>query len=326
VKEGRIGVTGGASFLGGRLLRRLAATHGADRLLAIDIAEPPPAVGVRHHFLDLTEPAADQRLLETLREEEVETVVHLAFLTNPRRDTSYAHELESIGTLSVLAAAAAAGVRHVVMRSFTLVYGAAGENPSFLVEERPLPGGAALAWLRDKREAEGHASAFAKRYPATTVTVLRLAPLLGPGVRTFYTRVFDHRVVPCLLGYDPLLQLLHPDDALDAFDAALARRVGGVFNVVPRAAIPLVAALHLADKVPFPVAHPAAHAASDVLWSLGLGEAPGGFVAFARYPCIADGGKAKRELGFEARHSSRDALLSYVRYRHPRGRAVEAHA
>jgi selenide,water dikinase len=31
----------------------------------------------------------------------------------------------------------------------------------------------------------------------------------GPGVHAFYTRVFDHRVVPLLMGYDPLVQLLH---------------------------------------------------------------------------------------------------------------------
>ncbi len=327
MSDGRIAVTGAGSFLGGRLLRRLAASHGAERLLAVDIAAPPPALGIPHHFLDLTEPAADQRLLETLKDEKISTVVHLAFLTNPRRDTTYAHELESIGTLSVMAAAAAAGVAHVVMRSFTFAYGAGGDNPSFLTEDRGLPARGGLAWLRDKREAEGHAAAFARRFPRMTVTVLRLAPLLGPGVRTFYTRVFDHRVVPLLMGYDPLVQLLHPDDALDAFAAALSRPVDGAFNVVPRAAIPLLSALHLAEKVPLPVAHPVAYAASDLLWALGLGEAPGGFLDFARYPFVADGEKARRHLGFTARRSSRDALMSYIRYRHPQGaRGAESEA
>ena len=49
--------------------------------------------------------------------------------------------------------------------------------------------------------------------------MLRFATLLGPGVHTFYTRLFSKRVVPVVLGYDPLVQLLHPDDALDAVDA-----------------------------------------------------------------------------------------------------------
>lgn len=314
---GRLAITGTASFLGARLLRRAVEARGGDAVVAIDIAAPPATLDVRHRELDLTEPAADERLLGLLRDEGVTTLVHAAFFTNPRRDRSHSHELESIGTLAVMAAAAAAGVEHVVMRSFTAVYGARGQNPAFLTEERALEANAGLGWVRDKLEAEQHARAFARRYPELVVTILRFAPLFGPGVRTFYTRLFDKRVVPTLMGFDPLVQLLHPDDALAAAEAALARPTAGAFNVVPRGALPLVAALHLASKVPVPVPHPLAYAASDALWAAGLAEAPGAFLDYARYPCIADGEKARRSLGFEARHSSRDALLAYLRYRHP---------
>ncbi len=322
----RLAITGTSSLLGSRLLRRAVEARGGDAVLALDIAAPPATLDVRHRELDLTEPAADERLLKILKEESVTTLVHAAFFTTPRRDRSHSHELESIGTLAVMAAAAAAGVEHVVMRSFTAVYGARGQNPSFLTEDRPLEAGARLAWVRDKLEAEQHASAFARRYPDLVVTILRVAPLFGPGVRTFYTRLFDKRVVPTLLGFDPLVQLLHPDDALDAFEAALARPRAGAFNVVPRASIPLVAALHLAEKVPVPIPHPIAYAASDALWAAGLVEAPGAFLDYARYPCVADGEKARRELGFTARYSSRDALLAYLRYRHPEGVAAVAEA
>jgi UDP-glucose 4-epimerase len=219
--------------------------------------------------------------------------------------------------LSVLAAAAAAGVERFMLRSFTAVYGARGQNPSFLTEDRPLQPNPGLAWVRDKLEAEHHAAAFAKRYPAMRVAVLRFAPLFGPGVRTFYTRIFDKRVVPVVMGYDPLLQLLHPDDAVAAAERALALAPRGAFNIVPRASIPLVAALHLAGKLPVSVPHPLAYAVSNVLWAAGLAEAPGAFVDYVRYGCVADGAKASRELGFQARYSSRDAMLAYLRDRHP---------
>jgi UDP-glucose 4-epimerase len=328
VSSGRLAVTGTASFLGARLLRRLAAERGGDSLVALDVAAPPPALEVRHRVVDLTEPASDQRLLEAFRDEEVESVLHAAFFTSPRRDASHAHELESIGTLSLLSAAAAAGVRHVFMRSFTAVYGASGQNPSFLTEDRALPSGAGLRWLRDKLEAEQHAASFARRYPDLGITVLRFAPLFGPGVHTFYTRIFDHRVVPMLMGFDPLLQLLHPDDALEAALRAIERRPRGVFNVAPSHPIPLATALHLAAKIPVAVPHPVAYVAADALWATGVGDAPGGFVDFVRYPFVADGAKARRELGWSASYSSREALESYLRYRHPRGEAspVEATA
>jgi UDP-glucose 4-epimerase len=323
---GRTAITGIASLLGSRALRRLVETRGPDRIVTVDVAAPPEALGVRHHSLDLTEPASDQRLLELLREEEVETVVHCAFFTSPRRDAGYAHELESIGTLSVLAASAAAGVRRVVMRSFTAVYGARGHNPNFLTEDHPLQPNPALRWVRDKLEAEQHAASFARRYPDMMVSVLRFAPLFGPGVHTFYTRIFDHRVVPLLLGYDPLVQLLHPDDAVAALMAAVEGGASGPCNVVPSRPIPLLSAYHLASKVPVFVPHPVAYAAADLLWSAGLGAAPGAFVDYVRYLFVADGGRARDTLGFVPRYSSRDALDAYLRYRHPRAQWREAEA
>lgn len=325
---GRVAITGIASFLGGRLLRSLVAERGEDEVVAVDVAPPPADLArVRFRKLDLTEPAADQRLLDVLGQEGVDSVVHMAFYTTPRRDSTHSHELESIGTLGVLAAAAAAGVARFTMRSSTAVYGARGENPSFLTEDRPLQPNPRLAWVRDKLEAEQHAASFARRYPRMAVSVLRFAPLFGPGVRNFYTRIFDKRVVPVLMGYDPLVQMLHPDDALAAAErAVLGPAVKGAFNVVPRSAIPLVSAIHLAEKIPVSVPHPLAVVLSDLLWSAGLAEAPGAFVDYARYPFVADGEKAARELGWKARYGSREALTDYLRDRHPQaaGRALEA--
>lgn len=325
---GRLGITGIGSFLGARLLRRLAERRPPDEIVALDIATPPPALGVRHRRIDFTEPASDQGLLDAFREEQVEEVAHLAFFTNPQRDSAYAHELESIGTLNLFAAAAAAGVKRVLMRSFTAVYGARGENPNFLTEGRPLAPKPGLAWVRDKLEAEQHAAQFARRFPEMAVTVLRFAPLFGPGVRTFYTRLFDNRVVPVVMGYDPLVQLLHPEDALEALLLALARAPRGAFNVVPRSTLPLLPALHLSGKIPAPVPHPAAYLLAELLWASGVGVAPGAFVDYARYLFVADGEKARRELGFEARHGSREALEAYQAWRHPRSarRPVEATA
>lgn len=324
----RVAVTGTASFLGSRFVRRLVDLRGPDAVVAVDVAPPPAILGVRHRVVDFTQPASDQQLLDVFREEEVRCVVHAAFFTNPQRDTTYAHELESIGTLSLLAASAAAGVERFLMRSFTAVYGARGQNPNFLTEDRPLHPNLSLAWARDKLEAEQHVTSFAKRYPSMAITVLRFAPLLGPGVHNFYTAVLDHRVVPVLMGYDPLVQLLHPDDALAAFDAALEKSPRGAVNVVPKSPIPLVSALHLAMKIPVPVPHPLAYAGADLLWAAGLGEAPGGFLDYVRFLFKADGERARQEMGFTARHTSRDALLAYLRYRYPESaaRGAEAHA
>jgi UDP-glucose 4-epimerase len=314
----RFAVTGTASHLGSRILRRLVERHGRDAVVAVDIAAPPTTLhGVRYRMVDLTLPGADQRLVEVFREELVDTVVHTAFFTTPRRDPAYSHELESIGTLHLAAAAAAGGVRHLIVRSFSAVYGARGQNPNFLTEDHRPDVNARLAWVRDKVEAEEHAFSFARRYPTLGVTVLRFATLLGAGVHTFYTRIFSKRVVPVVLGYDPLIQLLHPDDALDAALRAVDKGPCGVVNVVPSATISLLTALHLADKLTVAVPHVAAYPLAEAWWATGLGEAPAGFIDYARFLFVADGEKAREELAFTPRFSSRDALMAYLEYRYP---------
>jgi UDP-glucose 4-epimerase len=314
----RIAITGTASHLGARVLRRLVEARGADAVVAVDIAAPPATLrGVRHRMVDLTLPGADRRLVDVLREEEVDTVFHAAFFTTPRRDAAYSHELESIGTLHLAAAAAAAGVRHLLVRSYTAIYGARGRNPNFLGEDQRPDANSPLSWVRDKVEAEEHAFSFSRRYPGLGVSVLRFATLLGPGVYTFYTRIFSKRVVPVVLGYDPLVQLLHPEDALDAVEAAFAKGPSGVVNIVPRDTISLLTALHLSDKLTIPVPHTVAYPVADLLWGTGVGEAPGRFIDYARFVFVADGEKARRVLGFEPRHTSRDALTAYLEYRYP---------
>jgi UDP-glucose 4-epimerase len=308
---GRVAVTGTASFVGGRVLQALADHHGPEAVVAIDPVAPAAAPGVAHRDVDLAEPGADRRLAEVFREEEIEAVVHAAFFTNPRRDRALAHEIESIGTLNVMGAAAAAGVGHVVMRSFTFLYGARGQNPSLLTESQPVQAEGPW-WVRDKVEAEQHATDYARRYPKLVVTLLRLAPVLGANVDNFYSRLLAKPVVPVVFGYDPLIQLLHPEDAASAFVAALLARPAGPVNVVPRDAVSLKALLHLAGRLTVPVIHPLAHAAADLLWSAGLAEAPGAFVDYARFPCVADGGRARREMAFEPRFGSRDALFDFL--------------
>ena len=96
--------------------------------------------------------------------------------------------------------------------------------------------------------------------------------------------------------------------------------------MVPSRPIPILTAYHLAAKIPVFVPHPLAYAGADLLWAAGLGAAPGAFVDYVRYLFVADGEKARQRLGFVPRHSSRDSLTAYLRYRHPHAARPAAEA
>jgi len=74
----------------------------------------PPLI----HRIDLTEPTADGRIAEILERERVEAFVHAAFRNEPTPDLETDHEVETIGSLHVMHACAAAKVRRLLSDAF----------------------------------------------------------------------------------------------------------------------------------------------------------------------------------------------------------------
>src|SRR6478752_9092342 len=133
-----VAVTGAASFLGTNLIGLFEEETQVSRILAIDSKAPSTAgPKTRVYEAEMTNPAAEERLAEAFAAEEVDTVVHLAFLGSPTHASAYSHELESVGTMHVLNACRRTRVTKLVMWSQTLLYGAHPTNPNFLSEKHP---------------------------------------------------------------------------------------------------------------------------------------------------------------------------------------------
>jgi UDP-glucose 4-epimerase len=164
--------------------------------------------------------------------------------------------------------------------------------------------------VRDKVDAERQVARFAEKHPETLVTVLRTCSIVGPRVHNYVTRYFSRRVVPTLLGFDPLMQFVHEDDVLSAFLLALSRDCPGAFNVVGAGVLPLSTALKLAGRVALPIPHVVAYPLVHALWAMQAVEAPAAFLDYLRYLWVADGARAREVLGFVPRHTSREAFLS----------------
>jgi UDP-glucose 4-epimerase len=308
-----VAITGAASFLGRNLVGLLEEDPSVGRVVVLDVTTPRTAgKKTRSYRIDLTDPSAAVRVAETLHAEKVDTVVHLAFLALPTAAEGWAHELESVGTMHVANACRDARVQRVVHGSSTLLYGALPSNPNFLGEDRPLKGLPGSRFLADKIEAEREMADLARDRPDTNVVVLRFAPILGPTVTSWVTRWLTRRLVPVLLGYDPLVQVLHEVDAVSALRMALdVDGARGAYNVVGDGVLPVSTVVTLAGRTPIPLPRPLLRAGTSALWTIGLNEAPVFFIDFLRYLCVADGQKAARELGWRAAYTAREAVLDF---------------
>jgi UDP-glucose 4-epimerase len=309
-----VAITGAYSFIGAELIKRLERDRRYYKVLAVDVRKPTfPMHKTQFHKVDLTIPTADADLAAIFKREGVDTVVHAAFLSSPTHATAWAHELESIGTMHVLNAAAECQVRKLLVWSQTLVYGANPLNPNFLTEDHDLRGDKSRSrYVKDKVEVERQVRRFRKENSDVVVTTLRTATTLGPTIRNYATRFFTRPVAPTLMGYDPLMQFVHERDVVDAFTRAVDQDFAGEFNVVGEGVLPYSTILAMMGKVPLPVPHFVAYPISQALWATQVFDSPPNFLDFLRFLCVADGEKARRVMDFQPRYDIKATINDFL--------------
>ncbi len=296
-------VDGVAGYWGRRVAEQLLLR---DDLHVIGLDAEFPAEEIKE--LDFIQ--ADIRnpvLVDLLREEQVDTICHLAFEESARpSETTF--DLNVMGSMKVFGAAAEANVRKIIYMSSTLVYGAEPGNSAFLREEHALNGKRSYGYVRDRVETEGFCNGFRGQVPNVILTVLRFAHIIGPKCDTPLTRFLREETAPLLMGFDPMMQLIHEDDVISALIHAVDNDVPGTFNVAAEGAMPLMKLVGLAGKVPLPVLHPLAYLGVQMM---GPSIAPID-LNYLRYPCVGDLRRMREELDFTPQYTAEEALREFA--------------
>lgn len=305
-----VAVTGACTYLGQELLKRLEEDRHVEGVLALDVRSPDlPLEKTTFRHIDLTMPTAGADLADALAEAGASHVVHAAFLSNPTHQESFAHELEDIGTMHVIDACARTQPARLVMVSTTMVYGSSAKNPNYLTEDHPLTGRSLVA---DRVRAEAQVDRFAENNPDVAVATLRLAPILGPTISNLVTRFFSRPLAPVLMGYDPLVQLVHETDAATALALAERSTARGAFNIVGPGVLPYTTVLAFMGKVPIPVPGAIAGPLARALWATQIANVPAAYLDLLRYMCVADGARAGTQLGFAPRFTLKRTILDFL--------------
>lgn len=313
--EDRIVVVGAHTILGQLIIDDLERDPKIEEFWVFDLHSPKSKAYKKLRFIriDLIEPGADARLAEEFAKIKATTLMHCALKNNPTLNWVYAHELEVIGTLNLCSAAKAAGIKKFILCSTTAVYGASPKNPNYISESAPLAKNAEAHFIRDKVEAEKQVARLSSEASQIQVTVLRFCLILGPRSQNYFTELFRRSVVPTILGYDPLMQFIHEQDALEALRIALYGDYPGAFNIVGRGVVPLSYALRLAGKIQLPLLSFMAYPAVQMLWNLQAASVPGRLLDFFKYLWVADGDKALQVMHFESKLSSKEAFLEFAK-------------
>jgi UDP-glucose 4-epimerase len=314
----RILLTGIRSHLAGALALRLEADPEVERVVGVDLEEPvAPLERTEFVRADIRNPL----VVKVLQTTEVDTLVHLNLLATPSRAGGRGRmkEINVIGAMQLFAACQRAErLRKVVVRSSTAVYGATPRDPAMFTE-----GMTARAELhgfgKDALEVEGYARTMARRSPDVGLTVLRFANFIGPRIDSAMTRYLSLPLIPTALGYDPRLQVVHEDDAVEVLVRAVREDHPGTFNVAGDGVVPLSQAVRLMGKLPAPVVLPLAAPVAELLRRLGAVDFPADQLGLLLFGRAVDTSRLAEEFDWRLRHSSREALLDFVRGTKSRG-------
>jgi UDP-glucose 4-epimerase len=251
-----------------------------------------------------------------------DAVVHLAWLIQPSHDAEQLHAVNVDGSERVFRAAGEAGVRVLVYASSIGAY-SPGPKDRGVDESWPTEGVETSFYSRHKAATERQLDAIESDFPSLRVVRLRKALVFKREAAAEIRRYFIGPLLPGSLMRPQLIpvvpdveglvfQAVHSYDAGDAYRLALVNDVRGPFNI---AADPVLDPDELADllgarKVPVPAA--AVRAAAEASWKAHAQPSPPGWVDMALNVPIMDTTRARTELGWEPKRSSRDALMDLL--------------
>ncbi len=249
----------------------------------------------------------------------IDTVVHTltrvdSFDLDPRR----AHEMNVIGTLNLLAGCAGADspVKRFVLKSSGHVYGSRFDLQTNLREDHRLDSNSKHQFVRDIVEVESYVSDFADRNPGIDLLTLRFSNSLNPNEPQPLARYLDLEFVPTVAGYDPILQLIHRDDCVEALYLATKRGPAGAYNIAAQGAEPLSALLDAAGKLHAPVLPPVGlELTAFALRRSGLASLSPQLMDLLRWGRTLSTAKAARELRFRATRDTRAAFEAFIQQR-----------
>ena len=293
------------------VLGQLAARHLHRHWNVVGVDRRPMharAKDVQHLRLDIRRKALEN----VFRKHRPQAVIHLGMMHNLRQSVKEHHTFNVVGTTRLLEHCQKYNVGKVVVLSSANVYGPARDTNGFLTEDHPLLAAQAFPDMRDLVSVDMVAQGFMWRHPEIESVILRPVHILGR-VHNAPSNYLRLPSVPTLLGFDPMVQVIHEQDVVVALTMALKAGVRGIFNLVGPGQLPLSMAIEEVGARPAPLPEILARPFLDRLWQLRLTSFPAPELDHIKYACLVDGRRAATQLGFTAARSLRETLRSVQR-------------
>ena len=231
-----------------------------------------------------------------------------------------------MGTQTLLSLCERYQIPKAVILSSANVYGPRPGNPQFLKEDTPLLGSESFYALRDPVSVDLAAQSFFWKHPEVETVILRPVHIVGR-LENSVSRYLRQPIVPTVLGFDPMVQVIHEEDLVQGIHRALLPGLRGVFNLAGPGTVPLRTLLELAGKKTFPVPGAALRAGMRLAWRMRLGAFTPPEIARIQFVSTVDDTLSREVLRFRPEYSLEETLdyLSGTPTREPGTRKRSTH-
>jgi len=302
-----VAITGVSSYFAHGLLPLLEADRRIERIVGLDIKPPRrQASKLDFHRGDVRDPGIGEFF------EKADTVVHLAFIVDEMKDKSVSRAINVDGTRNVLRALEGKPVRKILYTSSIASYGAHPDNPVGLTEDRPLRPTEDCYYSVDKVEVEKVFEEFHGRHSEIVLTIFRPSLIFGPNIQNMFSKMFGFKVLPTLLGRDPMIQFLHEDDLSRALHQAIVEDHPGIFNIAGKDPVPMSRLLRLTGSLALPLPSSLAKAGANLLFRLGWMPFSQAWVSMQEYPITVNTARFEKEFGWTAQHTTEETFRSFL--------------
>jgi len=291
----RVLLTGIAGNLGRAVTRRLHRTFDVIGIDRRPVRHMPKDVAIER--VDIRRRKAE----DIFRRERLDAVVHMNIIHDPRTDQRKHHEFNLWGTQKIANLCAQHDVPKLIVLSSADVYGASPTNDQFITEDAPLMGGQRFGGMRDLISMDMACNSFFWRHPELETVLLRPVHIIGK-VNNASSTYFRMKRPVMLLGFDPMIQLVHVEDLVTAIERALTPGIRGIFNIAGPPPVPLSYAIARAGRRPLVLPEPVARGMMRAAWSLQLSDWPAPELDYVKYICMVDDSLARAELGYAHQH------------------------
>ncbi|HLK40607.1 MAG TPA: NAD-dependent epimerase/dehydratase family protein [Polyangiaceae bacterium] len=301
--NGAVLVTGICGRLGKRLARVL---HRSRPVVGIDRRSfPDKPKDIVHAQVDIRR----KKLKDVFRAGDIEAVVHLGVMHDPRASAAEHHSWNVAGFTKLLEYVAQFRVPKLVVLSSANVYGPHASNPQFLTEDAPLLGGQNFSDIRDLIEVDILAQSFFWKLPETETVILRPVHILGT-VHNAPSNFLRLNPVLTVMGFDPMAQVVHQADVVGAIELALRPGIRGIFNVAGPEPVPLSRIIKILKRQRVSIPYSLARVVLGRMWSLRLSTFPVPELDHIRFVCMVDDKRARQVLGFTPARSLEETVLA----------------